>query len=106
MAPHASIALGLAGNRPRPFGDVFASVHCLRPYLEIEKARLGERLRIVEDVEAEAIVRAARGAAPQVESAVRHGIAPRAAPGQVTIAAAMERASAYRDRRSHDRLGE
>jgi two-component system, LytTR family, sensor kinase len=64
-------------------------LRCLRAYLEIERARLGERLRVVEDVEEEAL-----GALvphwvlqPLVENAVRHGIAPRAAPGQVTIAA-------------------
>jgi len=65
---------------------------CLRPYLEIEKARLGERLRVVEEVEEEALDALVPHwvLQPLVENAVRHGIAPRAAPGKVIIAARRE----------------
>ena len=64
----------------------------LRPYLEIERVRLGDRLSIVEDVEKEALDALVPHLVlqPLVENAVRHGIAPRATPGRVTIAARRE----------------
>ncbi|HEX5520365.1 MAG TPA: histidine kinase, partial [Longimicrobiaceae bacterium] len=59
----------------------------LRPYLEIEKLRLGERLSVELDVEA-----ATHGALvphlllqPLVENAIRHGISPRRRPGWVKV---------------------
>jgi signal transduction histidine kinase len=59
----------------------------LRPYLEIEKLRLGERLSVELDVDA-----ATHGALvphlllqPLVENAIRHGISPRRRPGWVKI---------------------
>jgi two-component system, LytTR family, sensor kinase len=62
---------------------------CLEPYLELERMRYGDRLTVIEDIEP-----AARGARvpvlllqPLVENAIRHGIAPRPAPGTVTIRA-------------------
>lgn len=61
-------------------------------YLEIEQLRLGERLRVAWDIEAP--VRRARVPhlvlQPLVENAVRHGLAPRTAPGRVRIAARAE----------------
>jgi signal transduction histidine kinase len=62
---------------------------CLEPYLELEKMRYGERLSVAMEIEP-----AARDAwvpglvlQPIVENAIRHGIAPRSAPGTVTIRA-------------------
>jgi two-component system LytT family sensor kinase len=62
---------------------------CLDPYVELEKMRYGERLTVVTDIEP-----AARDAhvpglllQPLVENAIRHGIAPRSAPGTVRIRA-------------------
>jgi sensor histidine kinase YesM len=59
----------------------------LRPYLEIEQVRLGERLTI--DLEVDD---ACRGALvphlilqPLVENAIRHGISPRRGPGRVRV---------------------
>ncbi|HEX2211461.1 MAG TPA: histidine kinase [Longimicrobium sp.] len=60
-----------------------------RAYLEIEQARFEDRLRVRWNVEAS--THAARVPSlllqPLVENAVRHGIAPRAAPGTIEIAA-------------------
>jgi signal transduction histidine kinase len=64
----------------------------LEPYLELEKMRLGERLSVTLDIEPAA--RLSRVPAlllqPLVENAIRHGIAPRAAPGTVAIRAHVE----------------
>ncbi len=63
----------------------------LEPYLEIEQARLGDRLTVVMAIEP-----ATLGARvphlvlqPLVENAVRHGIAPRIAPGTVELRASV-----------------
>ncbi|MCL6711827.1 histidine kinase [Pseudomonas sp. R2.Fl] len=56
-------------------------------YLEIEKARLGERLQVVWRIEAE-LLHAAMPyllLQPLVENAIRHGIAPRATAGRLDI---------------------
>jgi LytS/YehU family sensor histidine kinase len=62
---------------------------CLEPYLELEKMRFGDRLSVTMDIAADA--RSAWLPAlvlqPLVENAIRHGIAPRAAPGTVAIRA-------------------
>lgn len=61
----------------------------LDAYLEIEQVRLGDRLSVEIDVQNN--VRDARVPhmilQPLVENAIRHGIAPRAAPGHITIRA-------------------
>src|SRR6185436_14129321 len=66
-----------------------AELDGLRAYCEIEQVRFGDRLSIREDVAAE--VRDARVPhlilQPLVENAIRHGLAPRAAAGEVVIAA-------------------
>ena len=61
----------------------------LEPYLDIERTRFGERLRVTLDVEPEAL-----GATvphlllqPLVENAIRHGIAPRPEGGEIAIRA-------------------
>ena len=64
----------------------------LRPYLEIERARLGERLRVELDVDG----RLDRALVPHlllqplVENAVRHGIAPRPRGGCVELRVAAQ----------------
>jgi len=56
-------------------------------YLEIEKARLGERLQVVWRIDAELLHAALPYLLlqPLVENAIRHGIAPRANAGQLEI---------------------
>jgi two-component sensor histidine kinase len=64
-------------------------LHCLSPYVEIEKVRFGDRLTIAMDVEPgtrDALV-PHLVLQPLVENAVRHGIAPRSAPGRVVVEA-------------------
>jgi two-component sensor histidine kinase len=61
----------------------------LEPYLEIEKARLGDRLNVVTNIDANTLDAHVPHLMlqPLVENAVRHGIAPRVEPGTVTISA-------------------
>jgi LytS/YehU family sensor histidine kinase len=59
----------------------------LTPYLEIEQARMGNRLTVTVDVPAD--LHAARlpylVLQPLVENAIRHGIAPRPGPGRLAV---------------------
>jgi signal transduction histidine kinase len=61
----------------------------LASYLEIEKARLAERLTVEVDVPSNVLDARVPHMIlqPLVENAIRHGVAPRAAPGRVTIRA-------------------
>lgn len=61
----------------------------LEPYLEIEQARLGDRLTVVMDIAAETLDARVPHLMlqPLVENAIRHGIAPRIEPGRIEIAA-------------------
>lgn len=61
----------------------------VRTYLALEQLRLGDRLRVVEEVDPEAVECAmlAFTLQPLVENAIRHGIAPRPGGGTIRIAA-------------------
>lgn len=61
----------------------------LKHYLEIQQMRFGDRLTYFEEVEPETLDAAvpAMLLQPLVENAIRHGIAPRAAPGRVELRA-------------------
>jgi LytS/YehU family sensor histidine kinase len=64
----------------------------LEPYLEIEQARLGERLTVVLKIAPETLDARVPHLLlqPLVENAVRHGIAARIEPGKVEISASRE----------------
>jgi LytS/YehU family sensor histidine kinase len=61
----------------------------LEPYLEIEQARLGDRLTVAMDIDPDMLDARVPHLIlqPLVENAVRHGIAPRIEPGTVRISA-------------------
>jgi two-component system, LytTR family, sensor kinase len=61
----------------------------LEPYLEIEQARLEDRLTVAMDIAPEALEAHVPHLMlqPLVENAIRHGIAPRIEPGRVEISA-------------------
>lgn len=61
----------------------------LEPYLEIEEARLGDRLTVVMEIAPETLDARVPHLIlqPLVENAIRHGIAPRIEPGRVEISA-------------------
>jgi LytS/YehU family sensor histidine kinase len=61
----------------------------LEPYLEIEQARLQDRLTVVMEIAPETLDARVPHLIlqPLVENAIRHGIAPRIAPGRVEISA-------------------
>ena len=65
----------------------------VRDYLALERLRLGERLRVVEEIDPEALECAVPPLLlqPLVENAVRHGIAPRRRGGTVRLIARFER---------------
>jgi LytS/YehU family sensor histidine kinase len=64
----------------------------IRPYLEIEQARLGTRLSIGIDIDPNTVDARVPNLIlqPLVENAVRHGIAPRPGPGRIEISARRE----------------
>ncbi len=61
----------------------------LEHYLAIEQARLGDRLRIVRDIQHETLAACVPPLVlqPLAENAIRHGLEPRVAPGTLTIEA-------------------
>jgi two-component sensor histidine kinase len=64
----------------------------IKPYLEIEQARLGPRLSIRFDIDPSVMDACVPNLLlqPLVENAIRHGLAPRAAPGRIEISASRE----------------
>jgi two-component system, LytTR family, sensor kinase len=64
----------------------------IQPYLEIEKARLGDRLQVQMDIDPEAMDAAVPNFVlqPIVENAIRHGIAPYSQIGRIQIRAHRE----------------
>jgi LytS/YehU family sensor histidine kinase len=64
----------------------------IRSYLALERLRLGDRLRVVEDVQDDALECRilALTLQPLVENAVRHGIAPRARVGTLRLSARVD----------------
>jgi LytS/YehU family sensor histidine kinase len=67
-------------------------LHIVKAYLEVERLRLGEKLRIEMDVDPEAlpIPIPILSVQPLVENAVKHGIAPKAVGGVVRIEARVD----------------
>ncbi|HEV2129507.1 MAG TPA: histidine kinase, partial [Longimicrobiaceae bacterium] len=61
----------------------------LEPYLEIEQTRFGDRLKVEWTIDSEALDAMVPHLIlqPLVENSIRHGIAPRAAPGRIEISA-------------------
>ena len=79
----------------------------IRKYVDLQRARFGERLRVVYQVE-----RAAEPCdvpvlllQPLVENALRHGLGPRAAGGEIVVGARLESAEALRVWVSDDGVG-
>jgi hypothetical protein len=68
-------------------GTLREELSFLRPYLEIEQARLGPRLSVTIDVPGELLDARLPYLLiqPLAENAIRHGIAPRVGPGRLTI---------------------
>jgi hypothetical protein len=64
----------------------------VRAYLQVEKARFGDRLEVEIEVEAEAggCLVPAMSVQPLVENAVKHGISPVDGPGRVEVRAVVE----------------
>jgi signal transduction histidine kinase len=64
----------------------------IKPYLEIEQARLGSRLSVLLDIDPETMGASVPNLIlqPLVENAIRHGIAPRSGPGRLEILARRE----------------
>ncbi len=81
--------LDSAGAQEVPLRE---EVEFLVPYLEIEQARYGDRLRVRLDVEDATLDARVPNLIlqPLVENAIRHGIAPRAEGGQVEVRASRQ----------------
>ncbi|MCI0415628.1 histidine kinase [bacterium] len=75
-----------SGENQVPLSKELEFLQC---YLEIEKVRLQERLEVLFDVDSAALNVLVPNLLlqPIVENAIRHGIAPRSAPGKVEIKA-------------------
>jgi signal transduction histidine kinase len=78
-----------AGTQEIP---LYQELEFIQPYLEIEKARLGERLTVKLDIDPEAVDAFVPNLIlqPLVENAIRHGIAPFAVAGRLEIKACRE----------------
>jgi two-component system, LytTR family, sensor kinase len=64
-----------------------AELRTLEPYIELERLRYGDRLSVAVDLPPEALCWRVPHLVlqPLVENSIRHGIAPRAEPGQIGI---------------------
>ena len=71
----------------RPVIPLSEEVRIVRAYLEIEQLRLGNRLSCTIDVDPQAmqVLIPALSIQPLIENAVRHGVAPKAGPGAVSL---------------------
>jgi two-component sensor histidine kinase len=70
-------------------GDELAFV---RTYLSLEQLRFGDRLRVAEQIDADAVdcILPSLTLQPLVENAIKYGIAPRAAGGSIEITASLD----------------
>jgi two-component system LytT family sensor kinase len=75
----------------KPFLPLEEELHIVKAYLEVERLRLGEKLRIEIDVEPGALLVPIPilSIQPLVENAVKHGISPKTGGGVVRIEARM-----------------
>lgn len=87
----AHVAQQRAGDDDVALADELAFV---RDYLALERLRLGDRLRVEERFDDDALECAvpAFTVQPLVENAVRHGLAPRAAGGTLRLSASLDAA--------------
>ena len=72
----------LTDTQPIPFEEELRHVGC---YLKIEKARFGERIKVVYDIAEKDFSLPALTVQPLVENAVRHGISKKAEGGTVKL---------------------
>jgi LytS/YehU family sensor histidine kinase len=81
-----------AGARDAVEATLEDDLEFLRNYLALERLRLGERLRVVEELDPDALELAVPPLLlqPLVENAVRHGIAPRRDGGSLRLAASVD----------------
>jgi len=72
------------GKMMRPLSD---EVHIIRAYLEVERLRLGEKLRVELEIAPEALDVSipVLSIQPLVENAIKHGIAPKMEGGRVRV---------------------
>lgn len=80
-----------AGDRPSDDVTFEEELQFARSYLALEQLRLGARLQVVEDIDPDVLecVMPALTLQPLLENAVRHGLAPRARGGTVTLRATL-----------------
>jgi len=71
----------------KTFVPLAQEMQIVRAYLEVEQARLGDRLKVEIDVDAKLldVPIPALSVEPLVENAIRHGIAPSTEPGFIRI---------------------
>lgn len=76
----------------RSFLPLQEELHIVKAYLEVERLRLGEKLRIELDVDPDTLAQPIPilSIQPLVENAVKHGIAPKAGGGLVKLSAHFE----------------
>ena len=74
-------------NRPGHFISLAEELDCVRTYFALEKARFGEKIRLLEDIEPDLMDYPIPifSLQPLVENSVKHGITPKNGNGTVTI---------------------